>query len=122
MSIIENPVFIAIALTSLIALAFILFAIYIPRAEEIKRLNKIIAEKDATIDRLSRESTDAALQHTADVGELSEKVLRAEKKSDDVAVGYEKKLRAAQNRTKQQKELADQIARAAGKLKGADAA
>ncbi len=88
----------------------LLTLIYMPRTAEILRLRKIIKAQSRTITRMSKEQTAAELEHKADVGDLSSRLLEAQGKQDQIAEEYAGKLAEANARTEQQKGLKDQFA------------
>lgn len=113
------PIWAVIVLAAIFAGTFLLLTlIYMPRAEEIMKLRKVNKELRKTIAHMSKQATAAELEHKADVGELSEKLMQAEGKQDRIAVEYNSKLHEANARTKQSEELREQLARAADKLRG----
>lgn len=113
------PVWAVIILAAIFAGTFLLLTlIYMPRAEEIMKLRKVNRELRKKIAEMSKQATTAELEHKADVGELSEKLLEAEGKQDRIAVEYNSKLHEANARTKQSEDLREQIARAADKMRG----
>lgn len=112
------PVWTYIILAAIFAgTCLLLTLIYMPRTEEIVKLRKTIKVLRKTIERMSKEATAAAYEHKADVGELSEKLLKAEGKQDQIASEYNEKLSEEKARTKQSEELREQLARAADKLR-----
>lgn len=111
-AILNNPFVVLTAIFLLFAVSVVLIFIYIPRAEEIARLRRIIDEQHARIDQLSKESTAAELQHQktvdqmmgeyiADIGELTSE------------------LAATSGRAAQNASRAKQIAKAKDERRGA---
>lgn len=95
----NNPFFVSFCLLAMLGLGYIMVFHYMPRIRELKRLQKIIARKDAKIKELSEDSAQAELEHIADIGQVSTELL------------------TARCRKKQAEDRADQIARAADKLR-----
>ena len=102
MDILNNPWFIVPCTIAFIVLAIILLFVYMPRTQEIRRLQAIIDHQHETITRQAVDGANAANAHKrekeeliADIGEMSSQVI------------------AAQGRENQAASRADQIARAA---------
>lgn len=113
------PVWAVCVIAGIFAVTFLLLTlIYMPRNEEILKLRRTIKTLRKKIDQMSKDQTAATLAHTADVGELSEKLLQAEGKQDQIAEEYAGKLAEANARTEQSQNIREQIARAADKLRG----
>ena len=111
-TILNNPVIVLPAIYVFFVLAVVLLFVYIPRAEEINRLRRIIDEQHARIDQLSKDSTAAEIAHQkkldsmkgeyiADIGELTSE------------------LAASNGRAAQNASRAEQIARAKDRKRGA---
>lgn len=116
-SILENPWFIAATVTLLVLVALLLLLVFCPRADEIKRLKKRIAEQAAVIDKMSKEGTDAALEYVADLEQI-----RGAHAADALAFatelqGAEAREKSSEARAEQFKDLNRQIADAADKMK-----
>lgn len=113
------PVWAVCVIAGIFAVTFLLLTlIYMPRNEEILKLRRTIKTLRKKIDQMSKDQTAATLAHTADVGELSEKLLQAEGKQDQIAEEYAGKLAEANARTEQSENIREQLARAADKLRG----
>lgn len=113
------PAWVIVAIAGIFSLTILLLTlIYMPRTAEILRLRKIIKAQSRTITRMSKEQTAAELEHKADVGDLSSRLLEAQGKQDQIAEEYAGKLAQANARTEQSKSLRGQLARAADKLRG----
>lgn len=113
------PVWAVCVIAGIFAVTFLLLTlIYMPRNEEILKLRRTIKTLRKKIDQMSKDQTAETLAHTADVGELSEKLLQAEGKQDQIAEEYAGKLAKANARTEQSESIREQLARAADKLRG----
>lgn len=113
------PAWVVVSIAAIFSVTVLLLTlIFMPRCDEILRLRKIIREQRKTIDHMSKEQTAAELEHKADVGDLSSRLLEAQGKKDQIAEEYAGKLAEAQARTEQSEDLRRQIARAADKLRG----
>lgn len=105
--VLKNPFFIAAALMIVFIVLPVLLFVYLPRAAEIASLQRQLAEKNDTIERMSKNQTRAELEHHADKTWLRQEILDARKEQG-----------SAQARAVQQQSIADQIARAHGRLAG----
>ena len=103
----NNPILVVSALVVVFVILPVLLFVYLPRAEEIASLRRLLSEKDAIIDRMTRNQTQAELAHTADRQWYAAQIEYARKDEGD-----------AHARAKQHQDIADQIARAHGRLAG----
>ena len=105
--VLDNPVFIGAALMIVFLVLPVLLFVYLPRAAEIADLKRTINRKNAVIARMARNQTAAELEHNADIDWMKKEIADAQR-----AEGI------AQARKKQTAEIAEQIARAHGRLSG----
>lgn len=106
------PIWAVIVLASIFAAtALLLTMLYMPRTSEILKYKKRIKELRQKLDEMSKNATAATLEHTADVGELSEKLLAAEGKTETIRAEAGEKVAEANARTEQQKQLAERFAK-----------
>lgn len=106
------PIWAVIVLASIFAATVLLLTmVYMPRTSEILKYKKRIKELRQKIDEISKNATAATLEHTADVGELSEKLLAAEGKTETIRAEAGEKVAEANARTEQQKQLAERFAK-----------
>lgn len=106
------PIWAVIVLASIFAATVLLLTMfYMPRTSEILKYKKRIKELRQKLDEISKNATAATLEHTADVGELSEKLLAAEGKTETIRAEAGERVAEANARTEQQKQLAERFAK-----------
>lgn len=105
--VLDNPFFIATALMIVFVVLPVFLFIYLPRAAEIADLKRTINRKNAVIARMARNQTAAELEHNADIDWMKKEIADAQRGEG-----------IAQARRKQTAEIAEQIARAHGRLAG----
>ena len=115
-SIFDNPWFVAPALTLLVIVTVVLLFVYLPRADEIKRLKKRIRELREKVDSMSRQQTKAELEHVADMEQIRGDRAADAKEFAEKLQGAEEQKRTAEARTEQSEDLRRQIAEAAEKM------
>lgn len=112
------PIWAVIVLASIFAATVLLLTMfYMPRTSEILKYKKRIKELRQKLDEISKNATRATLEHTADVGELSEKLLAAEGKTETIRAEAGEKVAEANARTEQQKQRAERFAKLCEDLK-----
>ncbi len=105
--VLNNPFFIAAALLIVFIVLPVLLFVYLPRAAEIADLKRTINRKNAVIARMARNQTAAELEHNADIDWMRKEIEDAQRGEG-----------IARARKKQTEEIAEQIARAHGRLAG----
>lgn len=101
--------------TSLITLVItivVLLFVFLPRMEEIIKLRQQVRDLRDKLDRTSKCACAEHDDHIADVGELSDKLLEAQQEAKKKEKEHADQIAGEQARTKQQKKIAKQIARA----------
>lgn len=112
------PIWAVIVLASIFAATVLLLTMfYMPRTSEILKYKKRIKELRQKLDEISKNATAATLEHTADIGEISEKLLAAEGKTETIRAEAGEKVAQANARTEQQKQLAEKFAKLCEDLK-----
>lgn len=104
-NIFENPFVIIPAVYLTLGIMLILLLVYLPRADEIERLRRIIDEQHARIDQLSKDGTAAEIAHEKQINAIKGEML-----ADIGDLTFE--LAASNGRAAQNASRAKQIARA----------
>ncbi len=105
--------------TSLITLVItivVMLFVFLPRMEEIIKLRQQVRDLRDKLDRTSKCACAEHDDHIADVGELSDKLLEAQQQAGKKETEHADQIAGEQARTRQQKQIAEQIARAAANM------